>query len=106
MDEPSACVQLTESTVEGGGQVKVLLFDGVDSVASSVPVLDFGQDIAVLKAGCLNQLLSQVLLSVGNFLVRIAKASMYSLRHLSFGLASSSSFLSPIKDTFALDSWV
>ena len=47
--------------------------------------------LLLLKAGCLNQLLSQVLLSVGNFLDRIANASMYSLRHLSFGFASSSS---------------
>ena len=45
-------------------------------------------------------------MSVGNFLVKIANASMYSLRHLSFGFASSSSLLSPIKDTFALESWV
>ena len=62
--------------------------------------------VLLLNAGCWNQLLSQVLPSVGNFLVRIEKASMYSLRHLSFGFVNSSSLLSPIRVTLALESWV
>ena len=35
--------------MEGGGQVEVLLPEGVDAVAGSVSVIDFGQDVAAIK---------------------------------------------------------
>ena len=35
--------------MEGGGQVEVLLHEGVDAVAGSVSVIDFGQDVAAIR---------------------------------------------------------
>ena len=36
--------------MEVGGQIEALLLEGVDSVTSSVPVIDFGQYVATIKS--------------------------------------------------------